>query len=153
MRLGRGNTLTMTASMTIPLWVMLGFAAWTLAVLTASIGVYRWSRILTGRARIGGWRPDGMEGAGWYQRATRAHLNCVENLPVYVAVAVAAAIAGVEGRDLDALAVAFLVARIGQSLVHITRVQTDRVAALRFGLYLVQCVCVVWMGTLVALRA
>ena len=143
----------MTPSMTIPLWVMLGFAAWTLAVLTASIGVYRWSRILTGRARIAGWRPDGMEGAGWYQRATRAHLNCVENLPVYAAVALAAAMAGVGGRDLDTLAVTFLVARIGQSLVHITRTQTDPVAALRFGLYLVQCLCVVWMGALVAIRA
>jgi len=143
----------MSPSMTTPLWVMLAFAGWTLALLTASIGVYRWSRILTGRARIAGWRPDGMEGSGWYQRATRAHMNCVENLPVYVAVAVAAAMAGVGGRDLDALAVTFLVARIGQSLVHVSRPQTDPVAALRFGLYLVQCVCVTWMGTLVVIRA
>ena len=42
----------MTHSMTIPLWVMLGFAGWTLAVLTASIGVYRWSRILPGARRL-----------------------------------------------------------------------------------------------------
>ena len=143
----------MNSSMTIPMWVMLGFAAWTLAILTASIGVYRWSRILTGRARIAGWRPDGSEGSGWYQRATRAHMNCVENLPVYAAVALAAAVTGVGGRDLDTLALVFLAARIGQSLVHITRTQTDPVAALRFGLYLVQCVCVVWMGALVAIRA
>jgi hypothetical protein len=126
----------MTHSMTIPLWVMLGFAGWTLAVLTASIGVYRWSRILSGRATIAEWRADATQGSEWYQRATRA-----------------AALTGVGGRELDALALTFLVARIGQSLVHITRPQTEPVAALRFGLYFVQVVCVVSMGVLVALRA
>lgn len=143
----------MTHSMTIPLWVMLGFAGWTLAVLTASIGVYRWSRILSGRATIAEWRADATQGSEWYQRATRAHMNCVENLPVYGAVALAAALTGVGGRELDALALTFLAARIGQSLVHITRPQTEPVAAFRFGLYFVQVVCVVSMGVLVTLRA
>ena len=36
----------------------LGFAAWTLLTLFGSIGVYRWSRILTGRASISEWRAD-----------------------------------------------------------------------------------------------
>jgi uncharacterized MAPEG superfamily protein len=44
--------------MTIPLWVLLGFAGWTLFVLFGTIGVYRWSRILTGRARIAEWQAD-----------------------------------------------------------------------------------------------
>jgi len=140
--------------MTIPLWVMLGFAAWTLAVLTAGVGGYRWSRILAGRATIAEWRADAaQQGSEWYQRATRAHMNCVENLPVYGAVAVAAALTGVGGRELDGMALVFLAARIAQSLVHITRPQTNRVVALRFSLYCVQAVCVVWMGVLVALRA
>jgi hypothetical protein len=38
--------------MTTPVLVLLGFAAWTLLTLFASIGAYRWSRILTGRASI-----------------------------------------------------------------------------------------------------
>ena len=143
----------MIHSMTIPLWVMLGFAGWTLAVLTASVGIYRWSRILSGTATIAEWRADATHGSEWYQRAMRAHMNCVENLPVYGAVALAAAVSGVGGRELDALAITFLAARIGQSLVHITRPQTEPVAALRFGLYFVQVVCVVSMGVLVALRA
>ena len=143
----------MTHSMTIPLWVMLGFAGWTLAVLTASIGVYRWSRILSGRATIAEWSADSTRRSEWYQRATRAHMNCVENLPVYGAVAMAATLVGVGGREIDALALTLLAARIGQSLVHITRPQTEPVAALRFGLYFVQIVCVVSMGVLVALRA
>ena len=40
-----------------------------------------------------------------------------------------------------------------QSLVHITRTQTEGVVTVRFSLYLVQCVCVIWMGVLVAIRA
>lgn len=52
--------------MTIPMWVLLAFAAWTLAVLMGSVGVYRWSRILTGRASLREWRPDVPQGSEWY---------------------------------------------------------------------------------------
>ena len=43
--------------MTNPVWVLLGFAAWTLLTLFTTIGVYRWTRILTGRASIRCSRP------------------------------------------------------------------------------------------------
>ena len=68
--------------MPIPVWVLLGFAAWTLLTLFMTIGVYRWTRILTGRASIAEWRADEVQGTEWYRRALRAHMNCVENLPV-----------------------------------------------------------------------
>lgn len=42
--------------MPIPVWVLLGFAAWTLLILFATVEVYRWSRILTGRTAIASWR-------------------------------------------------------------------------------------------------
>jgi uncharacterized MAPEG superfamily protein len=80
-----GNT------MSIPVLALLGFAAWTLLPLIGSIGVYRWSRILTGRASIAEWRADMPQGSDWYRRAMRAHMNCVENLPIYAAVVVSAA--------------------------------------------------------------
>src|SRR5262245_30191765 len=38
--------------MTIPVWVLLLFAAWTILLLFITIGHFRWSRILTGRATI-----------------------------------------------------------------------------------------------------
>jgi len=139
--------------MTTPLWVMLAFAAWTHAVLIGSIGVYRLSRVFTGRATMAEWRADGMQGDPWYQRATRAHMNCVENLPVYSAVALAAAVTGVGGAALDALALIFIAARIGQTLVHITRAQTERVVNVRFGLFSMQIACIVSMGVLVAIGA
>ena len=139
--------------MTVPMWVLLGFAAWTLAVLMGSVGVYRWSRILTGRASVREWRADVAQGSDWYQRAMRAHMNCVENLPVYAAVVIAASATGASGSALDGLALTFLAARIGQSLVHIGMPQTEPIAALRFALFFVQVVCMSAMGALIAAQA
>ena len=139
--------------MNIPMWVLLGFAAWTLVVLMGSVGIYRWSRILSGRASVSEWRADVPQGSDWYQRAMRAHMNCVESLPVYGAVTLAAMAADASGTDLDWLAVAFLAARVGQSVVHIALPQTEPVAALRFALFATQVVCFAAMGVLIALRA
>ena len=72
--------------MTVPVWMLVGFAAWTVLLLLATVGVYRWSRILTGRVPIRSFRADQIEGADWYKRAMRAHANCVENLPVFGAI-------------------------------------------------------------------
>ncbi|HTR18116.1 MAG TPA: MAPEG family protein [Acetobacteraceae bacterium] len=139
--------------MTIPQWVLLGFAGWTLVVLFGTIGVYRWSRILTGRARISEWRADAPQGSELYRRAMRAHLNCVENLPVYGAIVFCASVAGARGAFLDALAIAFLAARICQTIVHVAFVQSDFVASVRFALFFVQAVCMVAMGISVAASA
>jgi hypothetical protein len=49
--------------MPIQVWVLLGFADWTLLILFATVGVYRWSRILTGRAAIAAWRADEQQAA------------------------------------------------------------------------------------------
>ena len=32
--------------MTIPMWTLLGFATWTVLLLVATVGVYRWVKIL-----------------------------------------------------------------------------------------------------------
>ena len=121
--------------MTVPVLMLLGFAVWTILLLLATVGVYRWSRILTGRVPIGNFRADLIEGADWYKRAMRAHANCVENLPVFGAIVFPLYVGDVTGALVDALAVAVLVARILQSLVHVSLVQTDAVAALRFGFF------------------
>lgn len=135
--------------MTTPIWVLLAFAGWTLLILFATVGVYRWSRILTGRATVREWKPDELQGAGWYRRAMQAHMNCVENLPVYGAVAVAILATGVQSPVLDLLALTVLVARIVQSLIHIIPEQTEAVAVFRFTFYFIQIVCMFAMGILV----
>ena len=139
--------------MNIPVIVLLGFAAWTLLTLFASIGVYRWSRILTGRASVAEWRADVPQGSDWYKRAMRAHMNCVENLPVYTAVVVALLATGAKSATLDMLAIAILAARVGQTLVHIALPPTNSAASLRFALFFAQAICMIVMGVIIALAA
>src|SRR5215216_3568288 len=105
--------------MTIPVLVLLAFAVWTLLTLFGSVGVYRWSRILTGRASIAEWQADMPQGSEWYRRAMRAHMNCGENLPIFGALVVALMATGLQSPSIDAFSVTFLVARIGQTVVHI----------------------------------
>lgn len=131
--------------MTIPVWMLLGFAAWTALLLIATVGVYRWSRILTGAARIASFRADQIEGAGWYQRGTRAHANCIENLPVFGAIVLALLVGDVGGTLVDGLSIAILAARIVQSLVHVCFVQTDAVVSVRFGFFSIQLVSFIWL--------
>jgi len=135
--------------MTLPLLTLLGFAVWTLLVLAATVGVHRWRLILTKRARINAFPADAKNGPDWYQRATRAHLNCVENLPVYAVIVIVATLAGRHGWLLDALSVAVLCARICQTSVHVAFVQTERAVTWRFSLFTVQLVAMLWMAVLV----
>ena len=126
--------------MTIPQWTLLGFAAWTLALLMATVGVYRWGNILFAKAAIASFRSDALEGAGWYQRGTRAHANCIENLPVFGAIVYLISVVGLQGPVVDALCVATLAARVIQSCVHISHEQTNVFVAVRFSFYSVQLV-------------
>lgn len=136
--------------MTIPIWVLLAFAGWTVLTLLGSIGVYRWSRILTGRAELREFPADRPHGADWYRRAMRAHANCVENLPVYSALAVLIVATGVNDRMLDYLAVTVLVARILQTSVHIGFSETNVAVGARFTFFFVQLICFVVMGVIIA---
>ena len=139
--------------MSIPALVLLGFAAWTLLTLFGSIGVYRWSRILTGRASIAEWRADLPQGSDWYQRAVRAHMNCVENLPIYTALVVALVATGVQSSTIDRLAVAILAARVGQTLTHIILPSTNAVTSLRFAFFFVQAACMITIGIILTITA
>lgn len=132
--------------MTVPVAVLLGFALWTLLALFGSVGIYRWSRILTGRQEIATFRADAVEGADWYKRAMRAHANCVENLPVYGAIVVVLVATGITSPILDALAVAVLVGRVLQTSVHIGFPQTNTAVAVRFSFFLVQALAMVAMA-------
>lgn len=135
--------------MTVPLWMLLGFAAWTVILLLATVGVYRWSRILTGRVPIRDFRADQVEGADWYRRAMRAHANCIENLPVFGAIALALHVGGVRGAAVNYLSISVLVARVMQSLIHVCLVQTNAVASVRFVFFFVQLVSFISLTVMV----
>jgi len=137
--------------MTTPVWALLGFAAWTLFLLLATVGVYRWSLILTGRVPIRNFRADQIEGSDWYRRAMRAHANCIENLAVFGAIVFALYVGNVSGDPVDKLAIAVLIARVAQSLVHVCLVQSNTVASIRFAFFFAQIVAFFWLiGIIVA---
>lgn len=135
--------------MSIPIWVLLGFATWTAITLLSTIGWYRWSRILTGRAAIKEFPADEPHGSDWYRRAMRAHANCLENLPLYTAVVVAIVATGVRSVTLDRLAILLLAARVCQTIVHIALTPTNFAVTLRFIFFFTQLVSMVVMGVIV----
>jgi uncharacterized MAPEG superfamily protein len=139
--------------MSTPVWILLLFAGWTLATLLGTVGIYRWTRILTGRARLGEFHADEVQGTDFYRRAMRAHANCVENLPVYAALVVVIVASGVRSPTLDRLAIAMLIARILQTVTHVAMPQSDAVVGVRFAFFFVQLAAMAGMGALVALTA
>ncbi|WP_219097302.1 MAPEG family protein [Pseudomonas sp. UMAB-40] len=127
--------------MTIPMWMLLGFATWTLLLLMATVGVYRWVRILFLNVPIASFRSDQLEGEDWYRRGIRAHANCVENLPVFGVIVFVISALGVDGPAVSYLSIIVLIARVCQSLVHVSHVQTDTVVAVRFTFFCLQLIC------------
>ena len=122
----------------LPELMLLGFATWTLLLLVTTVGSYRLSRIFRGRAGMGDFPADRIEGKDWYVRAMRAHANCIENLPVFAVLVYALRAFGIVSPAVDPLCALILAARIPQSLVHVSFVQTDRVVSVRFAFYFVQ---------------
>jgi len=112
-----------------------GFAAWTL-LLVLMIGMYRASLVLTGKRAPNQFDPGGADVGEFSRRLCRAHANCYENLPIFGALIAVALLTG-RPEATDGLALWFLGARIGQSIVHLA--STSNVAVnLRFALYLSQ---------------
>jgi uncharacterized MAPEG superfamily protein len=123
------------------MWMLLGFATWTLLLLMATVGVYRWVRILFSNVPIASFRCDQLEGEDWYRRGIRAHANCVENLPVFGAIVWVISTLGVDDPAVSYLSVIVLIARVCQSVVHVSHVQTNTFVAVRFAFFFVQLVC------------
>lgn len=137
--------------MTIPMWMLLGFSTWTLLLLMATVGVYRWVRILFSNVPIASFRSDRLEGEDWYRRGTRAHANCVENLPVFGVIVFVISALGIDGPAVNYLSITVLIARVCQSLVHVGHVQTDAFVAVRFVFFFVQLVCFLALMVIAAL--
>lgn len=102
------------------LWSLLGFAGWTLLLVTVVL-FYRTAIVFAGRRRADSW-PRGTtppDDPAWIVRVRDAHLNCAEHLPIFGAVVVVAFASDQLGA-IDPIAPFFLAARIAQSLVHLT---------------------------------
>jgi uncharacterized MAPEG superfamily protein len=122
------------------LWSLLGFVLWTIALLGALV-VARTALVRSGSLRLRDLRADEPHGGERYRRLMRAHLNCTENLPLFGSVVLVAAVRGFRDHWFDVLCVAFLVFRVGQTIVHISSGRSRAVLA-RAGAYFVQVLCI-----------
>ncbi len=100
---------------------LLLFAAWTLALMLTYV-FYRTGLVFAGRKRADSWtRGRPTDDPGFIVRAQHAHMNCVENLPVFAAIVLAASALG-RPAVADHLAPYVLYARLAQSTVHLVGV-------------------------------
>ncbi|MEK6806616.1 MAG: MAPEG family protein [Pseudomonadota bacterium] len=100
---------------------LLAFAAWTLLLPMIYAG-YRTLLVLTGKSRADAWtRGKTTNDPEFITRTSHAHMNCVENLPVFAAVVLASVALG-QAAVVDALACVFIAARIAQSVTHMIAV-------------------------------
>jgi uncharacterized MAPEG superfamily protein len=126
----------MRSGLTVPLCCLLALVAWTIGLVVA-LTLARLRHLRAGGSVRDFGVPDDRR-LIW--RLFRAHMNAVENLPLFAAVVLVAAVAGREGRVLDVLAGTYLVARIAQSVSHVAPGAGLRFNV-RFGFFLVQLVC------------
>lgn len=138
--------------MTIPILSLLAFVGWTLGLVIFGIGSIRVGKIMAGKAAPNAFPADVAHGTEGYRRLLRAHMNCVENLPVFGALVLSAAVMAVQGETLDLLCITVVVARVGQSIAHVASGRNLAVH-FRFLFYCVQLACFVWIGSMVARAA
>jgi uncharacterized MAPEG superfamily protein len=130
----------------VSITVLIGLAAWTLALLIL-MELLRTRFILTKAVAANALKPDNSNLSPFMQRLARAHANCVESLPVFGALLVAALISGRTGIT-DPLAPWLFAARLVQSCVHLASLSVAAVY-LRFAAFAVQiAIAVYWTWTL-----
>ena len=96
---------------------LIGFTAWTLALIGIVV-IWRAVEVGRGKAANSWTRGAAIDSPSLVKRAEHAHLNCLENLPVFAAIVLAAQALG-KSAAVDAVACWILYARIAQSVVHL----------------------------------
>jgi uncharacterized MAPEG superfamily protein len=135
--------------MTTPLYALIGFVFWSV-LLVIAIGTVRILQVITGKRRANEFNSGTQHGGDSYWRLNRAHLNCLENLPLFAAVVLVGAAIGAGSETMDMLARVFIGARVCQSLVHIASGSVMAVN-IRFTFYLIQLFCLCWFACLLVI--
>lgn len=129
---------------------LLGFTALTLALAFAYVG-YRATMGMLGKTPFNSWTRGAQtwDDPAIITRIQHAHLNCLENLPVYAAVLLAAFMLD-KVAVLEGLACYYLIARVAQSAIHV--ISTSALAVfLRANALIVQwAILVYWLLQLAA---
>ncbi|HEY9547299.1 MAG TPA: MAPEG family protein [Solimonas sp.] len=114
---------------------LIGFAAWTLALVMIVL-LWRVIEILRGKPANSWGRGNAIACPGLVTRAEHAHLNALENLPLFAVIVLAATALG-KTAAVETVACWVLYARIAQSLVHLISVSSIMVTV-RATFYFVQ---------------
>ncbi len=122
------------------------FVGWTLLLLIAMEAI-RSYLVLSGQVASNTFAPDNEGLSPFMQRIARAHMNCVESLPVFGGI-LAIAVMTSRTAVTDPLALWFVLARVAQSSVHL--ISTSVLAVnIRFAAFFVQIVMgVYWLWSL-----
>jgi uncharacterized MAPEG superfamily protein len=134
--------------MTISAVALTGLIGWTLLLLIL-MEALRSALVLKGDVPANKFTPDNANLSPFMQRLARAHLNCIEGLPVFGGL-LAVAIMTSRTSVTDPLALWLLGARVVQSTIHL--LSLDVVAVnLRFAAFAVQmAIGVYWTWQLLA---
>ncbi|MCP1834166.1 putative MAPEG superfamily protein [Bradyrhizobium sp. USDA 4532] len=129
-------------------YALIGFVSWALLLLIV-METIRTYLVVTGKVPANGFTPDNSGLSPFMQRLARAHVNCIEGLPIFgglLAIAIMTSRTGIT----DPLASWFLGARIVQSIIHL--VSTSSIAvSFRFTAFAIQiAIGVYWSCKLMA---
>lgn len=128
---------------------LLGFTAWTLAIIGIVL-TWRVVEILRGRPANSWTRGAAIESPSLVKRAEHAHLNCMENLPIFAVIVLAAEFLG-QGTAIASAAAWVLYARIAQSTIHLIGTAPVLVL-LRAGFFAAQYALFVYLLWIIACR-
>ena len=135
--------------MTAPLGSLLFFAVWTVGLVAFGIGPYRVVMVLLRRALPNQFPAETPHGPAWYRRVARAHLNCVENLPVFGAIVLVGHEMGLHEGLFATLAQIVAAARVGQTCCHVASGR-NLVVNVRFAFFATQVACFLVMAGILA---
>lgn len=123
------------------------YALWAM-FLVLSVGAVRVHQVVTAQAHPGSFTAGVPHGPDPYWRLNRAHMNTIENLPIFATVVLAGWAAGAITPVFNVLAVIVVSARAVQSLIHISSGSVGAINV-RFTAFGVQIVCQFWMAWLI----
>ncbi len=137
--------------MTLSQWALLGFVIWTMLLLVGTVGKTRLTAVVRREAYANSFNPSVPHGSERYQRSMRAHLNCLENLPIFAALVLLGTALAIPGSLFQIAAFTVLPARVGQSVAHVASGR-NRAVLVRFAFFSTQLLCFAVMAVLLALH-
>jgi uncharacterized MAPEG superfamily protein len=120
---------------------LIGYISWTMLVLIC-LEAYRTVQVMKEKRAPNSFNTDGSDVTPFGQRLTRTLGNCIESFPLIGGTMLLALATGASAIT-DGLALYLLIARLGQSIVHL--ISTSELAVqVRFVFFVVQQVIVIY---------